>query len=167
MPYATPADLAQAATGGWEELAQRSAASPLVDGELLQATVDGTDRSAWSVQAQLAADAALARVTDALDRATRHADTFLFPRYRTAMPLPIDLVQGSDLPSAVAAIALKRLYGASLPEELRRGTQWAEDYLLALAKGTLSLGAFDNQVAQPPGRTVTRSQSKAFDWTGY
>lgn len=62
---------------------------------------------------------ALARLQDALERASRHADTYLFPRYRARMPLPDTLVQGSSLPAAVATIALKRLYGTSVPEELR------------------------------------------------
>jgi len=167
MPYATLADLAQAATGGWDELAQRAAASPLVDGDLLQATANGSDRSAWSVPAQLAADAALGRLNDALDRATRHADTFLFPRYNAVMPLAPELVQGSDLPSVVATIAFKRLYGTSVPEEVRRGAQWAEDYLQQLAKGLVSLGAQDTAVAQQPGRTAARATAKAFDWHSY
>lgn len=165
--YASLDDLARAATGGWDELAQRGASSALVDGALLQATVLAEDRSAWSLDAQAQADIALARLNDALERASRHADTYLFPRYRTVMPLPTDLVQGSDLPSVVAAIALKRLYGTSVPEELRRGTQWADDYLRDLSKGTVSLGAVDATVAQPGGRMVSRPPAKAFDWDGY
>jgi len=167
MTYATLDDLVRAATGGWDELAQRAAPSALVDGALLQATAAAGDRSAWSAEAQAEADAALARLTDALERASRHADTYLFPRYRAVLPLAAELVQGSDLPSVVAAIALKRLYGTSVPEELRRGTQWADDYLRDLAKGTVSLGGADATVAQAPGQARTRAPAKAFDWTGY
>ncbi len=170
MAYATLDDLARAATGGWDELAQRAAsgaAAALVDGDLLQATAATADRTAWSVEAQLAATAALERLTDALDRASKHADTYLFPRYRAVMPLSVDLVQGSDLPSVVAAVALKRLYGTTVPEDLRRGTQWADDYLVAISKGTVSLGVADVAVAQPPGRTLGRAPDKAFDWAGY
>ena len=170
MAYASVDDLARAATGGWDELAQRAAsgaAAALVDGELLQATAASADRSAWSMEAQLAATAALERLADALERASRHADTYLFPRYRAAMPLSPELVQGSDLPSVVAAVALKRLYGTTVPEELRRGTQWADDYLTAISRGTVSLGAADVAVAQPAGRTLARAPAKAFDWSGY
>lgn len=171
MAYATITDLVRAATGGWLELAQRAAAgdvaSGLVDGELLEATALGADRSAWTAEAQLAADAALARLVDALDRASRHADTYLFPRYRAALPLSAELLASSDLPSVVAAIALKRLYGTSVPDDLRKGTEWADAYLVALSKGTVSLGALDTAVAQPAGHAVTRTPAKAFDWDRY
>lgn len=170
MAYANLDDLARAATGGWDELAQRAAsgaAAALVDGALLQATVAGGDRTGWELEAQLAATAAVDRLQDALDRASRHADTYLFPRYRQVMPLSEALVQGSDLPSVVAAIALKRLYGTAVPEELRKGTQWADDYLVAISKGVVSLGAADVAVAQPAGRTLARAPAKAFNWNAY
>lgn len=167
MSYATLEHLLHAATGGWDELAQRASASALVTGELLRLTVQGGDRSAYSLDAQLDADGALARMNTALELASRHADTHLFPRYRTALPLSAEVVAGSDLPSVVATIALKRLYGTTVPEEIRKGAQWAEDYLMALAKGQVSLGRDDTEVAQPSGRTVARAPSKAFDWDAY
>lgn len=165
--YAGLQQLADAATGGWQELAQRASTDPAVDGALLQASAQAQDRSAWDAEAQAAADAALARLQDALERASRHADTYLFPRYRQQMPLPADLVDGSSLPAVVAAIALKRLYGTSVPEDLRKGTQWADDYLRDLSKGTVSLGGADATVAQPAGRMTSRAPAKAFDWERY
>ncbi|OGB58440.1 MAG: hypothetical protein A2496_01620 [Burkholderiales bacterium RIFOXYC12_FULL_60_6] len=167
MTYATLSDLQQAATGGWDELAQRAAMNALVDGQLLQATVEGTERSAWTVPATQAADAALVRMNEALDRASAHADTYLFPRYRTVMPLAAELVAGSSLPAAVAAIALKRLYGHLVPEDVRNGTKWADDYLRDLSKGVVSLGGLDATVAQPNGRMVSHAPPKAFDWGSY
>ena len=167
MRYATLDHLVQSATGGWDELAQRAATSALVSGELLRLTAIAGDRSAWGPEALAAADAALARIEAALDMASRHADTHLFPRYRASMPLGADLVAGSDLPTVVATIALKRLYGTTVPEEVRRGAQWAEDYLMALAKGQVSLGSADIEVAQPAGRTQARTPSKSFDWEAY
>jgi len=167
MVYATIADLLQAATGGWDELAQRAALNALVDGQLMQATVEGTERAAWTAPAVEAADAALLRINDALARASAHADTYMFPRYRTVMPLAAELVAGSSLPAAVAAIALKRLYGHLVPEEVRKGTQWADDYLRDLSKGVVSLGGLDATVAQPAGHMVSRAQGKAFDWGSY
>ncbi|HOE41288.1 MAG TPA: DUF1320 family protein [Rhodoferax sp.] len=164
--YSTIDDLAQAATNGWDELAQR-AGGALVDGALLQATALLEDRSAWSPMARAQADAALLRITALLEAASRHADTYLFPRYRAVMPLTPELVQASSLPQAVAAIALKRLYGASLPDDVRNGTKWADDYLRDLNKGVVSLGAVDDTVATPAGRMVSRVPDKAFDWDGY
>lgn len=165
--YATLTELAAAATGGWAELAQHASADPDVSGELMQLTAEGGDRSAWSAELQAAADAGLAVLQDVLERTSRHADTHLYPRYRQHMPLSEDLVRGSSLPEVVAAIAVKRLYGAQVPEDVRRGVQWAEDYLVGLAKGTVSLGAADVQVAQPSGRMSVRAPGKAFDWERY
>ena len=165
--YATMNDLANAATEGWRELAQRGAPEAVLDSALLFAVATGGDTSSWTPEEMAVATAALARLQDALDRASRHADTYLFPRYRASMPLPTDMVLGSSLPGAVAAIALKRLYGTSVPEELRRGAAWADQYLVDLSKGVVSLGGADTDVAQPAGRVVTRTPSSTFDWRGY
>ena len=165
--YATINDLVNAATGGWTELAQRAAPEDVLAAELLQAVATGADTSAWTAEAVAVAQAAWARLQDALERASKHADTYLFPRYRVRMPLSADLVQGSSLPAAVAAIALKRLYGSSVPEDLRRGSAWADQYLVDLNKGVVSLGGTDTEVAQPAGHVVTRAPSSAFDWGRY
>lgn len=165
--YATLSDLANAATDGWRELAQRGAPEAVLDSTLLQVVAAAGDTSGWEAEEVAVATVALARLQEALERASKHADTYLFPRYRAQMPLAAELVQGSSLPSAVAAIALKRLYGTSVPEELRRGATWAEQYLVDLAKGTVSLGGADTEVAQPAGRMVTRAPGSAFDWGRY
>ncbi len=165
--YASISDLVNAATDGWTELAQRAALDAVLDAELLRLVATAGDVSAWTSEQIAVALSALARLQDALDKASRHADTYLFPRYRSRMPLPIDLVQGSSLPGAVAAIALKRLYGTSVPEDLRRGAAWADQYLVDLSKGIVSLGGADNDVAQPAGHMVTRAPGSAFDWGQY
>lgn len=168
MPaYATMADLAAAATGGWAELAQRAAPEVVLDAQLLRAVATAADTGDWTASQVQEATAALVRLQDALERASRHADTYLFPRYRARMPLPLDLVQGSSLPAAVAAIALKRLYGTAVPEDLRRGAAWADDYLRDLSKGAVSLGGADIDVAQPAGHMVTRAPGSSFDWSTY
>ena len=165
--YATMNDLANAATEGWRELAQRGAPEAVLDSALLFAVAMGGDASGWTPEEVAVATAALARLQDALDRASRHADTYLFARYRASMPLPTDMVLGSSLPGAVAAIARKRLYGTSVPEELRRGAAWADQYLVDLSKGVVSLGGADTEVAQPAGRMVTRAPHGSFDWGRY
>lgn len=169
MTYCTAADVANTATGGWEELAQR--ANPTgagVDGELLQAAcAEVPDLTAWPTDLQALAAQAAARVADAIDMASRHIDTYLFPRYRQVMPLDPAVVQASSLPAVCAAIALRRLWGASLPQELMRGTAWADQYLADVSKGIVSLGQVDTAVAQAPGQTVARSPSKRFDWEAY
>ena len=166
--YCTAADVANAATGSWEELAQR--ANPVgagVDGELLRAAVAGDSLAEWPPEAQALAADAVARVNDAIDSAGKHIDTYLFPRYRGVMPLAPETIIASSLPAVCASIALRRLYGASLPQELRDGTKWADDYLVNISKGIVSLGQVDTAVAQAPGQTVARSQAKRFDWGAY
>ena len=83
------------------------------------------------------------------------------------LPLSAEVVAASSLPSVVAAIAMRRLYGHDVPEDVRRGTAWADDYLVQLSKGVVSLGAVDTVVAQPAGRTLSRQPPKAFAWGGY
>lgn len=165
--YATIPDLVNAATGGWTELAQRAAPESVLDPALLMAVSSSGDGSNWTSDEIAVATTSLARLQDVLERASRHADTYLFPRYRNRMPLPDELVQGSSLPAAVAAIALKRLYGTSVPEDLRRGSAWADEYLRGLSKGEVSLGGSDTDVAQPPGRMAIRAKRSAFDWGSY
>lgn len=177
--YCTPLDLANTATSGWAELAQRAMPEGAgVDGQLLQAALvaaaglaAGTGAGAawddWAEDVQALGLQAAARVNDAIAVAGKHIDTYLFPRYRGVMPLPTETVQASSLPAVCAAIALRRLYGASLPEELRLGTKWADQYLTDLNKGLVSLGQPDTAVAQPAGRVVSKSSSKAFAWDNY
>ena len=167
MTYATATDLSRAATGGWLELAERACPEPGVDAELMQAAATGGGTDAWPADLVAAAQLGVLRINAVLDMASRHADTYLFPRYRQHMPLPVDLVQTSPLPDVVAALALRRLYGALVPEDIAKGTKWADDFLRDLSKGVVSLGAVDTVVAHPAGRTVGRTASKAFDWEGY
>lgn len=165
--YATPADLARLATDGWDELAQRASRSPQVTGELLRLTFEGGRRDAFSPEARDEADRALAVLLDGLERASRHADTYLAPRYQAVMPLSEALIASSDLPSAIAAIALRRLYGHAAPEEVLRATRWADDYLRDLASGRASLGQADTATAAVPGRIHVSAPGKTFDWGTY
>lgn len=166
MSYATLDDLLLAATNGWTELAQRGAPEAVLEPTLLKAVHAGADVSAWPAEAVVVATAARTRLLAALEMASKHADTYLFPRYRTAMPLSADLVQGSSLPAAVATIALKRLYGTALPEEVRRGAAWADEYLRDIAKAVVSLGGADT-ATQPAGRVAASAPPSSFDWSRY
>lgn len=165
--YASASDVALAATGGWAEVAQRACAVPGVDADLMQAVATGQPTGAWSNDLVAVAQAGLSKLSAALDMASRHADTYLYPRYRQAMPLPTEVVSASSLPAVVAAIAMRRLYGHDVPEDVRKGTAWADDYLVQLSKGIVSLGAVDTVVAQPAGRTLSRQPGKSFDWGAY
>ena len=167
MAYATAADLARLATRGWDDVAQRAVQDARVPGALLRTLFEGGDVDAWPLDIVERAQGALADIADLLERVSRHADTYIAPRYAGVLPLPAHLVAGSDLPSVVAAIALRRLMGASVPKDAVDNTRWADDYLRDLAAGRVSLGATDTQTAQPPGRMVSRAPRKQFDWGRY
>ena len=167
MNYATPADLARVATDGWDELAQRASRSPMVSGELLRLTYEVGDRSSYTIEQIALADTALALINDVLTRTCKAADAYLAPRYQAVMPLDADVVSSSDLPSAVATIALRRLYGTTISDELHRATKWADDYLRVLSSGKASLGIADTSTAAVPGRMQVSAPVKAFDWNSY
>jgi phage gp36-like protein len=150
MRYADPADLARVATGGWTDLAQRAARDARVTGELIRALADGADTSAWPADVVQLGQYALVVIEDTLDRASRHADTYINPRFKG--PLTADLIAASDLPTVVATIAYRRLFGTPISKDLADGTRWADDYLRDLAAGRVSLGQHDAQGADPETR---------------
>ena len=167
MAYATLADMARVATRGWDDIAQRAAQDARVSGALLRELYEGGNPDNWQAEAVARARVALADLADLLERVSRHADTYIAPRYVGQLPLPAHLVAGSDLPSVVAAIALRRLMGASVPKDAADNTRWADEYLRDLAAGRVSLGGTDDATAQPPGRMVSKTACKNFDWRRY
>ena len=167
MAYATPADLARVATRGWDDIAQRAVQNARVSGELLRALYAGESTAGMEADVLALAERGLAHVVDVLERTSRHADTYIQPRYQGKLPLPAHLINGSDLPTVVATIAYRRLMGASLSEDVDRNTAWAEKYLRDLADGKVTFGATDNATPQPPGRMVSSAPCKTIDWRQY
>lgn len=146
--YAEISDLARVATQGWAELAQRVVQDARVDGALLRALAEGGDVSAWPTEVVILAEDGLARLMDGLERASRHADTYITPRLG-GVPLSAGLIAASDLPTVVATIAYRRLFGAAASDDIRKATAWADDYLRDFAAGRVSLGGNDPQGADP------------------
>ena len=167
MGYATVADVARVATRGWDDIAQRAVQNARVAGETLRALYSGESVAGVAADVLELAQRGLALVADTLERASRHADTYIQPRYQGQLPLPAHLVSGSDLPTVVATIAYRRLMGASLSEDTDRNTAWAEKYLRDLADGRVTLGATDNATPQPPGRMSSSAPCKTIDWNQY
>lgn len=150
MLYATFADLARVAPGGWLELAQRAGCGPLVGAALFEAVATGGELDAWPADQVADATRGVSLLLDTLERTSRHADTYIVPRY--GQRLSPELVAGSDLPTVVATIALRRLYGHAATEDMRRATDWADKYLADLAAGRASLGTADVQDNDPETR---------------
>lgn len=167
MSYATPADVARVATRGWDDLAQRVVQNARVSGELLRTMYEGGSTASSAPDLVELARRALDHISDVLERSSRHADTYIQPRYQGVLPLAAHLVNGSDLPTVVATIAYRRLMGASLSEDVDRNTAWAEKYLRDLADGRVTLGGTDTATPQPPGRMVSRAPCKTIDWQKY
>ncbi len=137
MDYATFADLVRVSVDGWVEIAQRATRDPRVTPELFQAAAEGADTSAWPAEVAAVALAGAGAVRTQISAASRYADGFIGGRYPGG--LTPDQVAASDLPTVVATIALRRMYGAAVTEEVLAATKWADDFLKAIAAGTASL----------------------------
>ena len=151
--YITPAQLAD--RPGATEVAQ--VATPdrdaIVDAGLMDATLRGTDRSAWSADETAVADLALANVQAAIDDADNVIDGYLAPRY--ALPL-------TKLPGilVVYARAIARYNLHKSRQSLENTDPIVRDYrdaikfLIAVAGGQLSLGADDPVLDNPATNEV-------------
>lgn len=146
--YVTPAQLAD--SPGATELAQ--VASPesgaIVDALLLDAVLRGTDTSAWTVDEVAAANATLARITDAIDAADGLIEGFLAKR---GYALPLSPVPGVVVRWA-RSIARYTLHKDRITDPktdpIGRDYQDALKLLQLTASGQFSLGATDT-VSQP------------------
>ncbi len=159
MAYITPAELAE--RPGARELAQVATSEhrPIVPAELMDATLRGLPRdlpgSAWTAADLQDADAALARIMDAVAEADSTIDGFLAKR---GYPLPL-----APVPRLVAgwsrSIARYLLHKSRI--SLESNDPIVRDYRDALkllqltAEGRFSLGA-DDAVATGGGSTDVR-----------
>lgn len=170
MPYVTHIELAE--RPGALELAQVASTEhqAIVEYELMDATLRAGDRSAWTVDEVAAADAALARIDDAVAEADALIDGFLA---RRGYPLPLDPVPGV-VAGWSRSITRYFLHKARISDE--RSDPIARDYRDALkllqltADGKFSLGAADPVLATSgtdvqfsgDANVFSRDQLKAF-----
>lgn len=158
MAYCTPADMAAVATGGWNELAQRTAQDRRVIGATLQSVCAG-EPPALDAETLALAQSAAARLRELCEQVTNFANTFIAVRYST--PLDADTVRTSDLSTVCATLALVRLYGLAATDDVRKSAAWATDYLKSVQRGEASLGRQQVQGNDPvtasvfSGRAVT------------
>lgn len=170
MPYITHTALAE--RPGARELAQVASAEhrPIVDAALMDATLRYDDRSAWSVDEQTEADAALARIADAVAEADATIDGFLA---RRGYALPLEPVPGivAGWSRAIARYLLhKSRISLESNDPIVRDYRDALRLLQLTADGKFSLGA-DDAVAtgsatdvrfDAPAPVFGRAQLKAF-----
>lgn len=164
MAYITPAELAE--RPGAQEIAQTaSPAHQMVrDAALMDATLRGLDRSAWTPEQIAAADAALARVQDAVTEAGALIDGHLVQR---GYALPIALAPGSAGRNmlTVWARAITRYYlnkdrmTDESKDPVARDYRDALKLLGLLAVGKFSLGADDPVATANTSNTDVRFES--------
>lgn len=149
MPYITHSELAE--RPGARELAQVATPEnrPVLDIELMDATLRGMDRSAWSPDAIADADAALRRIDDAVAEADATIDGYLAKR-GYAVPMELAAESARKLIAGWSrAIARYLLQKDSISDEktsaIARDYRDAQRLLQATADGKFSLGAEDPQ----------------------
>jgi phage gp36-like protein len=165
MAYITPAELAE--RPGARELAQLASAEHQVvsDYALMDATLRGTSRAAWTLEQTTAADAALARINDAVAEAGGVIDGYLVQRgYALPLDLPATSTGKSVLAAWARAITRYLLNKSRITDETKDPV--ARDYrdalkmLGLLAMGKYSLGAGD------PASSSTASSNTDVRFTG-
>lgn len=159
MPYITHAELAE--RPGPRELAQLASTQEqdVRDFTLMDATLRGKDRAAWTPAEIAAADAALVRISDAVAEAGALMDGFLAKRYTLPLTLSPTSTGKSVLTAWCRAITRYLLNKSRVTDE--RTDPVVRDYkdamkMLELAsQGKFSLGADDpGQAAVAAGTDV-------------
>ena len=148
MPYINTTELAERPGAREIALAASSDTTPVVDYALMDATLRGQDRTAWTPEQTAAADAALQRVQDAVAEAGAVIDGYLAQRgYALPLDLPPTATGKSLLTSWARSITRYLLNGQRITDESKDPV--ARDYrdalkrLAEVAAGKLSLGGTD------------------------
>lgn len=159
MTYVTFVELAE--RPGARELAQVAGPEHLavIEPALMDATLRGTDRSGWDADAVAVADAAAARITDAMVEAGALIDGYLVKRgYRLPLVLPSTSTGKSVLSAWARDITRYHLHKGRITDVTRdpiaRDYQTALKMLGLLAEGKYSLGADDPDQAAAAGTDV-------------
>lgn len=164
MPYITTAELAERPGAREIALLATSDGAATVDIALMDATLRGTDRSAWPADELLQADAAQRRVLDAVAEASALIDGYLAQRgYALPLELPSPSTGKSMLTVWARAIARYLLNGERVSDESKdpvsRDYRDALKRLAEVAAGKLSLGAVDPQAPANAPSTDVRFDS--------
>lgn len=149
--YVTAAQLAE--RPGPRELMQvaSSEAQPVNDEALMDATLRGADRSGWDEEEIAAADAALARVQDAIAESVAVIDGYLAKRYTLPLQLSPSSTSRGLLLNWARSITRYLLNKDRFSEEGKdpvvRDYKDALKMLKQVAEGVISLGVDDPAIA--------------------
>jgi phage gp36-like protein len=155
MPYIALSALAE--RPGVRELAQVASSEHkrIVDSELMDATLRGGDRSAWSADEVAEADEAKARITDAIAEADATIDGFL-ARRGYALPLqPVPTIVAGWSRAISRYLLHKSRISLESNDPIVRDYRDALKLLQLTADGKFSLGA-DDTVATGGSSTDVR-----------
>lgn len=162
--YVTPAHLAE--LPGAQEISQVATAehaAQLVDYELMDLTLRGGDRSAYPPDGIAAADAALARVNEAIKNASSTIDGFLRMRGYTLPLSPVPEIV-STWARAIARYMLHRhRLSVEQNDPIVRDYSDALKFLRLVADGKFSLGANDPVAPTGGGSPQHCAPPRVFD----
>jgi len=153
MPYISTAELAERPGAAELAMVASSAHKEVTDESLMDATLRGTDRGAWSMEQIVAADAALDRIQDAVSEADALIDGYLVQGgHRLPLPLPLPGAAKSVLTAWSRAITRYLLNKDRVTDESKDPV--ARDYrdalkrLAEVAARKFSLGLISQDVAE-------------------
>jgi phage gp36-like protein len=164
--YVTPSQLAD--IPGALEISQVASTErnlgALVDAALMEATLRGEDRAAWSGEEIAAADEALARVLAAIDEADAVIDGYLRRRGGYTLPLdPAPPIVTRWARSIVRYLLHKSLQSNEFKDPIVRDYEDALKFLLLVAQGKFSLGAGDLVAPSGSGKPRFHAPERIFD----
>lgn len=164
MPYLTAQKLVDRFSADRVAQLADDSAGGLVDGVLLQLTIDGGDRSAYTADDMGAADAALANIVAAIDDGESLINSYLAPRY--TLPLSAELIASSNLEKRCADIVRYQLMDEIASEEAETRYKDATKWLRDVSMNKASLGESD-AVASPTGRMTSQQGVSGTDWSTF
>ena len=134
-----------------KELAEKGSPNVRVNAQLLGATLDGSDRSAYTAQERTDADAAVDHLQRRVDDANVEVDSYLarYPQLTTT----------DDLAVYAYDIALYRILGGQRESERYERYRAALRYLQAVAAGDINLDLDDDETGD--SGTGARARFKA------
>jgi len=162
MPYITAQKLVDRFSADRVAQLADDSAGGLVDGALLQLTIDIGDRSAYNTDDITAADSALATINAAIADGESLINSYLAPRY--TLPLSSALIDNSNLEKRCADIVRYQLMDDMASEEVENRYKDAVKWLRDVSMNKASLGQNDTAVASPTGRMQTKQGVSGTDW---
>lgn len=165
MPYVSGQQLAER-PGGRElaEVASSEHESSLVDATLMDLTLRGSARTGYAAEDVAHADAALARITDAVTEADQVIDGYLAKRY--ALPLsPVPAIVVGWSRAITRYLLHKHRIADERSDPIARGYRDALKLLAEVAAGKFTLGALDPVETAPASDIRMESDDRVFSRT--